>query len=217
MEKKASELPPVIAITGCKNAGKDTLAGYLCRETKYGYQQQAFASPLKDGVAALFGWPRNMVEGATPESRAWREQPDTQLSAALGMRYTPRKALEDIGKGIRDIVHPDIFLQLALMRWYKGSKQRTVFTDARYPNECAALKEATGRKSLQVNIRRHPLPEWYETAMYYPERMPEAYPDVPETEWKHVALPHDIIINNDGTLEDLFVAFDKALADWVQN
>jgi hypothetical protein len=62
----------IIGICGPIGSGKDTIADILIKER--GYIKLSFASALKDAVSAIFGWDRNMLEGADSESRLWREQ-----------------------------------------------------------------------------------------------------------------------------------------------
>ncbi len=83
----------LIGVCGLIGSGKDTIAGTL---VGIGWQQYSMARPLKDMTAQLFGWPRDMVEGSTEESRKWREQRDDWWSERLGREVTPRWALQHI-------------------------------------------------------------------------------------------------------------------------
>ena len=64
----------IIGICGSAGSGKDTLAQQLIQN---GYEKIAFADTLKDILSVVFGWDRSSLEGNTPETRAWREKPDT--------------------------------------------------------------------------------------------------------------------------------------------
>ncbi|MCE5294538.1 MAG: hypothetical protein LLF94_08005, partial [Chlamydiales bacterium] len=72
----------IIGLVGLIGSGKDTVARRLV--SKHGYAQLSWASVLKDVTAILFGWDRNMLEGATVESRAEREKIDVWWSEQLG-------------------------------------------------------------------------------------------------------------------------------------
>ena len=79
----------IISISGLIGSGKDTIAEYLINN--HGFKKDSFAATLKDAVAAMFGWDRAMLEGATPETRALREQVDQWWANRLGIPHlTPR-------------------------------------------------------------------------------------------------------------------------------
>jgi hypothetical protein len=85
----------VIAITGLKGSGKDTIAEIICKHDN-SFIPLAFADHLKDIVALMFTWNRDMLSGRFPESREWREKPDKFWSKELGIDFTPRKALTTV-------------------------------------------------------------------------------------------------------------------------
>ena len=73
----------IIGFVGLIGSGKDTAADYLVNNR--GFKRDSFAAPLKDAVANVFGWDRNLLEGATAESRHWREQTDLWWASRLGI------------------------------------------------------------------------------------------------------------------------------------
>lgn len=64
----------IIGVVGFIGSGKNTVGNFLI--DSLGYKQDSFAGPLKDCVSVVFGWDRQMLEGDTKESRAWRDSPD---------------------------------------------------------------------------------------------------------------------------------------------
>ena len=64
----------IIGICGLIGSGKDTIADYLV--TNYNFKKLSFADKLKDSVATMFDWDRDLLDGKTDESRAWREKED---------------------------------------------------------------------------------------------------------------------------------------------
>ena len=62
----------IIGICGLIGSGKDTIADILVQEKNF--EKLSFADKLKDGVASVFGWDRQMLEGKTDSSRSWREE-----------------------------------------------------------------------------------------------------------------------------------------------
>lgn len=77
----------VVGICGLIGNGKGTVGDILVKER--GFQKLSFADKLKDAVAVMFDWDREMLEGITDESRAWREQPDEFWTAETGEQVTP--------------------------------------------------------------------------------------------------------------------------------
>ena len=63
----------LIGLLGFIGSGKNSVAEQFA---KNGFTTDSFAAPLKDAVSDIFGWPRNMLEGDTDHSRAFREAPD---------------------------------------------------------------------------------------------------------------------------------------------
>ena len=72
----------IIGICGLIGSGKGTVSDYLVDE--YGFEKISFADKLKDGVSAVFGWDRDMLEGDNSDSRQWREQEDEFWSKETG-------------------------------------------------------------------------------------------------------------------------------------
>jgi adenylate kinase family enzyme len=60
----------VIGICGFIGCGKGTVGDILVEQ--YGFTKISFADRLKDTASTLFDWPRDMIEGNTPESRVAR-------------------------------------------------------------------------------------------------------------------------------------------------
>ena len=88
----------VIGIAGLIGSGKDTVGDMLVNN--HGFRRVSYASTLKDAVAVIFGWDREMLEGKTSSARAEREVKDEWWSRKLGMPITPRFVLQHIGTDV---------------------------------------------------------------------------------------------------------------------
>ena len=184
------------------------------------YKIKKFADKLKDITCMLIGCTREQLENREFKEKELGEEWDIFKESVIGSwatkeeaythalipenvykeKLTPRKLLQLLGTDAgRDIIHPNIWVN-SLMSGYKrtsflldnGVKARGVkypnwiVTDMRFPNELAAIKAKGG---ITIRIERpgmeshcggqHPS----ETALDSAE--------------------FDIVINNDGTLEDL--------------
>jgi dephospho-CoA kinase len=174
----------IIGVCGYIGSGKDTLADILIKER--GYIKLSFASALKDAVSAIFGWDRNMLEGATSESRLLREQVDEWWSQRLNIpALTPRWILQNLGTDIlRDKFHPDIWLASLERKIIGLSKNNIVITDCRFDNEYQVLKRL-GAKIVRID--RHCTISSINHSS--------------ENSWQNFAF--DFIIENNSTLDDL--------------
>ena len=120
----------IITIDGPSGSGKGTVGDLL--EQK-GFVKDSFAKPLKDACSAMFGWPRDLLEGDTEDSRQWREQPDEFWSEKIGKKFSPRLALQLLGtEAGRNVFHKDIWVNSLLKR---ADGKNVVITDVRFKNE----------------------------------------------------------------------------------
>jgi hypothetical protein len=150
----------IIGICGFIGTGKDTIADYLVNIHQF--RRESFANTLKDAVAAVFGWDRELLEGRTKSSRAWREQRDEWWSTRLGMDITPRWVLQYWGTEVaRKSFHDDIWIA-SLENKLRNIQDDVVISDCRFPNEISAIKNAGG---IVVRVVRGPDPDWYSTAV----------------------------------------------------
>lgn len=150
----------IIGISGFQGSGKDTIADYL--QNIYGFKRDSFAATLKDAVSAVFGWDRELLEGRTTESRAWREQVDPWWSNRLNMpNLTPRLVLQQWGTEVaRRAFHDDTWIASLENKLIKAHND-IVITDVRFPNEIQAVRNAGG---IVIRVIRGPEPKWFELA-----------------------------------------------------
>ena len=198
----------IIGICGFIGSGKDTVADYL--QNFHEFRRDSFASTLKDAVAAVFGWDRELLEGRTKEARTWREQVDPWWADRLGMpNLTPRLALQLWGTEVcRKSFHDDIWIA-SLENKLRKSQDNIVISDCRFPNEIAAIKAQGGRV---IWVKRGELPSWYGVALVANNNLPQPNASsailknlgvhVSETAW--VGTKFDAVIDNNGSIEELY-------------
>jgi len=150
----------IIGICGLIGSGKDTIADYL--QNIHKFRRESFAATLKDAVAAVFGWDRELLEGRTRESRAWREQVDAWWAARLNMPdLTPRLVLQKWGTEVaRRSWHDDIWIA-SLENKLRKTTDDIVISDCRFPNEIKAVRDAGG---VVIRVVRGDEPVWYSIA-----------------------------------------------------
>ena len=206
----------IIGVCGFIGSGKDTIADYLVN--LHHFRRESFANTLKDAVSAVFGWDRTMLEGRTKQAREWREQVDTWWAERLSIPHlTPRWILQNWGTEVcRKNFHDDIWIA-SLENKLRTSTDDIVISDCRFPNEIAAIKKAGGRV---VRVVRGVEPEWYQLAVsrnrgpngnsswaLSGRRLEQLGVHASETAW--VGTKFDAVLDNNGTLEDLYQQVKK--------
>lgn len=204
----------ILGITGLIGSGKDTVADYLC--ANHNFKRMSFAATLKDAVASVFNWDRQMLEGSTKESREWREQVDQWWSDRLEIpNLTPRWVLQQWGTEVcRKNFHNDVWVA-SVENKLRNNQENIVITDCRFPNELEAIKRSNG---ITARVYRGPEPEWYKYAKSYNTDINTGIVSyckdrlehfgVHASEYSSVGLDYDYHLDNDSTLEHLYSQVD---------
>jgi hypothetical protein len=195
----------IISLSGRIGSGKDSVADYLVRE--YGFKRESFAGTLKDAVADIFSWDREMLEGKTAEARAEREVVDKWWADRLNIPHlSPRWVLQYFGTDTcRKHFADDIWMASLENKLNKMKGQDIVISDSRFMNELYTLARA-GAKT--VHIKRGENPTWWQTAQnaHMNHKAVETMDmlGIHRSEWDWAAYTFDVVLLNDGTLADLY-------------
>jgi hypothetical protein len=209
----------IISIAGLIGSGKDTIADYLINS--YNFTRMSYASSLKDAVAAIFHWDRHMLEGSTKESREIREQVDQWWATRLGIsNLSPRWVLQNFGTDVcRKAFHDDIWIA-SLEKSLSEASSDVVISDCRFPNELKSLKNL-GATTLRAE--RGERPYWYYDALSVNvsyivnesqrevSRQRLSQWGIHPSEYSGVGLEYDHVVENNGTLEDLYSKVDSII------
>ena len=209
----------IIGVCGLIGAGKDTIADYLVNIHQF--RRESFANTLKDAVSAVFGWDRELLEGRTKHSRAWREQVDAWWAERLGMPdLTPRWVLQYWGtEVVRKSFHDDTWIA-SLENRLRKTTDDVVISDCRFPNEIAAIKRAGG---IVIRVHRGADPDWYrlaETVNSGPHNLEwttskialEKYNiHASETAW--IGTAFDAVVDNNSTMDHLYAQITCLVQD----
>jgi hypothetical protein len=199
----------LVTFVGFKSSGKNTAAEALF---PFDYVPFSFADALKDSLATIFCWDRELLEGITRESRIWREQKDEWWADRLGIPYfTPRWAMQNFGTEVMRVhFHDQVWVYNVERRMLMLDERKSVvLIDARFPNEIALAKRYGGEI---IRIRRGPDPAWMGIAeaanmenSMTPWDEPVKYEKMMElgihpSEWRWIGSDIDAVIENDGSI-----------------
>ena len=195
----------IIGICGLIGSGKGTVADYLINH--HHFQKISFADKLKDAVAEMFDWPRQMLEGVTPQSRDWRERPDQFWTQELGRTITPRYVLQVFGtECMRQGFYDGIWVSFVKKKIQENPTVNWVIPDTRFPNEVDMIK-SIGGEVWRVKRGKNPL--WFDHYKYQGIEPNDVHPS--EWAWAHSNFDH--IIRNDATKNKLFDSVNCLIQD----
>lgn len=175
----------VIALTGVKRAGKDTVADYLVKQ--HGFTRVAFADPVREQVYTLdpilhitydlqTGVQGPMRLSDWVDTHGWEKAKEHPEVRRLLQVYATEV--------VRDQIDPDLWLNLGLAKIRKINGP-VVVTDMRFKNELQALVSRVHARTARV-VRKE---------------AEHADAHRSEQELAHVKLDYDI--DNNGTIGDL--------------
>ena len=192
----------IVGLTGFSGAGKTEAANYL--QESCGFKSISFADTIKDCVAAIFCWSRDMVEGTTPESREWRNTVDKWWAEKLNIPdLTPLKMINVFGTDIMRKYFDEKIWIYNVEKRIADIDNDIIFPDLRRELEFNTVRGLGGKIH---RIKRGPEPVWYYNALMSNKindpALMQRY-NVHPIIWNWVGLPIDSTIENDGTIADL--------------
>lgn len=173
----------LIGIAGRAGSGKDTAGSHLVEQ--HGFQQYAFADPIRAMLGALGAFPAaDLINRDTKEVViGWLGKSPRQMAQTLGTEWG------------RELVHPQLWILMAQRRWdaAKLAGHSLVITDVRFANEADWIRSQGG----QVMGLNRPGVEVVSTHV---------------SEQFDLGKVADSVIRNDGTIDDLKDIIDYLLA-----
>lgn len=178
----------IIAITGMKRAGKDTIAEYL--SSAFGYENVKVAGTLKEIIKLMFNMTHSQVEGDQKE----------HIDARWGI--TPRQAMQFIGTEMMQFELQRLLPDIGRNFWIKqlctqlsannvsNSDTHYAISDVRFVHEVDELRRNFGDNLFVLKVVR-PTP----SAMQQDEHSSEK-------EWMQIDA--DATIVNDTSLFNLY-------------
>jgi hypothetical protein len=179
----------LIGLIGKKRSGKDTVANLLCDHA--GFARLSFADTLRSIALDADPWVMHYKDpygggtfarlSLTVEEYGWDWAKENTDA---------RRFLQELGVSVRQNLGASVWIDPVMAEAVKHP--RCVTPDARFLNEVTAIRERGG---LIWEIDR--------------PGTPDDDTHVSEHEWR--AVEPDLVIRNNGTLEDLAGAVDRAL------
>jgi hypothetical protein len=167
----------LIGIAGAAGSGKDTVADFLVQH--HAFCKLSWAGPLKAGLAAM-----GMAE---PADRADKEKP------VPGFDFTWREAAQKLGTEWGRALDPNIWIKMAARKLDQHPNNYWVISDVRFSNEADMIRERGGF-IIFVNRPGAELAKLGASeSQHASEKGVMVHPD------------RDVIIINDGTMEDLYL------------
>ena len=196
-------MPKIIAICGAKRSGKDVLAEHLVN--KYNYERVAFANPLKIAVKNLFNFDDDQVGIGKDEGTDRKDIVDERWG------ITPRAALQFFGTEIMQEKIQELlpnmkrnFFANTLKNYIENAEndKRYVISDLRFIHEHEMLLNMPNISINDIMIIRVIRPS--------ENRAKEQEPHISELEY--VDIPYDIIMINNGTIDDYIRRFEQIIS-----
>lgn len=194
----------IIGVMGQKRSGKDSLASRMVEE--HGFTRVGFADSLKAAALAVnprvFGAPPNVIEseifkGVRDPWNSFAPVPLAYYVDTWGWEEAKkhpevRRILQELGVAMRGV--DEALWVRAAMNKIGAAPSNVVVPDVRFPNEVEALRNAG---AWIVRVDR---PGLTDTDTH-----------VSEHAWRDIEP--DVIVDNDGTLEDLWMQADQIVSE----
>ena len=180
----------VVALCGSHGAGKDAIAAVLVREG--GFVDLKFARPMKDAVRDLFSLTPDHVDGALKDT----VHPTWGITPRAMMQWFGTDVMQhSLGQLVPSIGRHFWSDRLVCAVRNEVGGNAVVISDMRFAHELDALRAEFGDRLVAIRVVR---PDGT-TATSYGTVSDARH----ESELASSSLPVDLVITNDGTLEQL--------------
>lgn len=198
----------IIGLTGFAKSGKSTAAEIL---RSLGGQEVAFAKHLKDVCAVVFNVPRSHFDDQNFKEVPFAEPVEIEpIDIEQILRYfevsdrfvpasilehqgvkmkSPRHVAQYIGTEVLRSIDSDIHINMAFKLAAKSSAKFLICSDMRFDNELKAVNNQSG---LTIGISRQKA---------VPANLTNLHPS--EAEIPNLISRSDLVVNNEGTIEEL--------------
>lgn len=180
----------IIGIAGRKQSGKNTVSMYM--EEWYGFEQRAFADPIKRALEQIFDWPRSIWDSEESKNAVdprWGVSP-RQMAQHMGTEWGQFALCESFPQFAKTIGRT-----LWVTRATHGltGEEDVVFNDMRFLHEAEAIRKLGGY-------------------VFFLDRASQSE-DAHLSETELSLIKPDYIIVNDGSRDDLYDQVDEIMEE----
>ena len=216
----------VIAFSGFKRSGKDTIADMIVDKAKNGVNERHPGTVVKTSFAEPFKEMARLTLDIREEEIADKEAPIPYTKRYFGEDLSWRQILIRMGEGMKEVVCPNVWvlaMENRLYNWMKASKDGmlAVIPDVRYSQELKLLQKLR-KKGFRVYhygiFRKEAIPDWWKLGITPGTKEERAILEkdfgTDHSEWEILQRNPklDGAVYNDGTLEDLEADAKRILA-----
>ena len=191
----------IVAITGPKRSGKDTVANYL--KSMFDYEPLAFAEPIKDILCLTFGISREVLDDFKNSKDLHKilgveyygpfaEDSDEYVEFTTDMRQILQRFGTD---AMQKHFGTDVWCKKLLQDALAWDLDTICVSDLRFLEEYEYLKEHCEKLTI-IRLHKEGLEE-----------------DVHSSEQEYKQIPSDYDISNNGTLQELYNKLNKIMAE----
>lgn len=176
-------LPQIIGVCGKRRSGKDLVANFIC--SQYNYTNKKISSDLKSIIKILFGFTDSQLESDEKDiiDPMWDITPrqPMQFFGTEIMQYKIQELIPDIQRNfwIKSFINKNVV----------NNTQKIIVSDIRFLHEYEELKKYN---IIIIRVDR------------INENVNNSAVDEHISEKEYLKIPADIVIQNDGTIEDLY-------------
>ena len=183
-------LPRIIAICGKRRSGKDTIANYIC--SKYPeFVNVKIAGQLKTVVRNLFGFSEEQLENDTKDMVDCR----WGITTRAAMQYVVTEMMQFGIQGLLPDIGRKFWIKSFIETFVADTKcNGIVVSDLRFLHE---YEELAKYNVYVIRVEKND------------QHCGKADEHISETECTNI--PADVVIHNDGTLEELLVKVDNSM------
>jgi hypothetical protein len=192
----------IYLISGKKSSGKDTICSYINKKTLF--PVLSFARPIKEITKHILKIPNYFFDQECKEKKLIKIHKYSKRSSLDEHQFDPeiytsisvRSIMQDIGQYFRDVYSKDFWIETLINSVKKENLNSFIISDVRYNNEITKIKESFN-DVISIRVER-------------PSVQPNQYSKhLSEVELDN--YPFDYVINNNGTLEDLYIKLNSIL------